>query len=183
MGFGKEAASVNSLHKFLTRKMPRNPYPFPRLQNDTDFVGQNEQQVKPKQLSTSCKEEAPWNRLYKTATLSSTRREIYHFDPQAPDDSLDFVIKSTYDHHNKFLSSKAETLVQNETAGLPHGRVLKNRPPPKDPEVEQNDLQLIRSTSDQRESIHSINGAIESHHSAATNGGYSRKHDGGFYTC
>merc|ERR1711973_490193 len=82
MGFGKEAASVNSLHKFLTRKMPRNPYPFPRLQNDTDFVGQNEQQVKPKQLSTSCKEEAPWNRLYKTATLSSTRREIYHFDPQ-----------------------------------------------------------------------------------------------------
>ena len=40
---------------------------------------------------------------------------------QAPNDSLDFVIKSTYDHHKEFLSSKAETLVQHETVGLPHG--------------------------------------------------------------
>ena len=33
-----------------------------------------------------------------------------------------------------------------------------------------------------KESIHSVKGAIDSHHSAATNAGYSRKHDGGFYT-
>lgn len=42
---------------------------------------------------------------------------------QAPNDSLDFVIKSTYNHHKEFLSSKAETLVQHETVGLPHGYV------------------------------------------------------------
>jgi len=40
---------------------------------------------------------------------------------QAPNDSLDFVIKSTYDHHKEFLSSQAETLVQPETDGLQHG--------------------------------------------------------------
>lgn len=163
--------------------MPRNPYPFPRLQNDTDFVGQEEKQVKPKNMSSTGKEEAPWNRLYQTSTLSSSRREVFHFDPQAPNDSLDFVIKSTYDHHNEFLSSTAETLIQYETAGRPHGRILKNRPPPAGPEIDLNKLPLVKSTSDKRESVHRVNGAIESHHSAATNGGYSRKHDGGFYTC
>lgn len=40
---------------------------------------------------------------------------------QAPNDSLDFVIKSTYNHHGEFLSSKAETLVQHETKNYAHG--------------------------------------------------------------
>ena len=114
---------------------------------------------------------------------------------------------------------------------LKPSRVLKNRPPPAEPEIDLNRLPLVKSTSTKRESINSINGAIgeystcsltnrswnwetnrqnkgseispkwtilvsqelkqgdfpflinvESHHSAATNGGYSRKHDGGFYT-
>lgn len=164
--------------------MPRDPYPFPRLQNDSDFCGQQGKQVKEKgTLMQEGQEGTPWDRLNKTATLASSRREVFHYDPQAPNDSLDFVIKSTYDHHQEFLHSKAETLVQPETANLPHGRVLKNRPPPEAPEIDLYKLPLMKSTSVQQQSIHSINGAIESHHSAATNGGYSRKHDGGFYTC
>lgn len=164
--------------------MPRDPYPFPRLQNDSDFYGQQGKQVKEKKTTTNTSPEgAAWDRLNKTATLASSRREIFHHDPQAPNDSLDFVIKSTYDHHKEFLSSKAETLVQHETVGLPHGRILKNRPPPEEPEIDLYKLPMMKSTSVQRQSIHSITGAIESHHSAATNGGYSRKHDGGFYTC
>ncbi|XP_073229872.1 protein CFAP276-like [Porites lutea] len=166
--------------------MPRDPYPFPRLQNDSDFCGQQGKQVKERGTlnnTGTSQEGSPWDRLNRTATLASSRREIFHHDPQAPNDSLDFVIKSTYDHHKEFLSSKAETLVQHETVGLPHGRILKNRPPPEEPEIDLYKLPLMKSTSVQRQSIHSINGAIESHHSAATNGGYSRKHDGGFYTC
>lgn len=67
----------------------------------------------------------PWVRLNKTPTLSSARREIFHFDPQAPNDKLDFVIKSTYDQHAEFLKSNAEVKVQKETAGNPEGCVSK----------------------------------------------------------
>ena len=43
-------------------------------------------------------------------------------------------------------------------------------------------LRKIEIHNPKKESLHSTKGAIESHHSAATNQGYSRKHDGGFYT-
>ena len=63
----------------------------------------------------------PWNRLNRKPTLASARREVYHFDPKAPDDSLDFVIKSQYDHHNQFLHGNNQTLVQTETVTDEHG--------------------------------------------------------------
>ena len=65
----------------------------------------------------------PWNRLNRTNTLTSARREVYHFDPQAPRDSLDFVLKTHYDHHREFLKAKNETLLQPETLGEEHGYV------------------------------------------------------------
>lgn len=68
-------------------------------------------------------EKSPWSRLNKTPTLSSARREIFHYDPQAPNDSLDFVIKAEYNHHEEFLRSSAETAVQRETIGNPDGFV------------------------------------------------------------
>ena len=37
---------------------------------------------------------------------------------------------------------------------------MKNRPPPEEPEVDLYKLPLMKSTSAQRQSIHSINGAI-----------------------
>ena len=42
-------------------------------------------------------------------------------DPQAPKDSLDFILKSQYNHHDEFLKAKNETLYQPETQGLEHG--------------------------------------------------------------
>lgn len=65
--------------------------------------------------------QAPWSRLNKTPTLASSRREIYHDDPIAPKDSLDFVLKSRYDHHEEFLKHSNETLLQRETLNEEHG--------------------------------------------------------------
>ena len=65
--------------------------------------------------------EEPYNRLYETGTLSSKRREVQHFDPNAPNDSLDFVLKTTYNQHKEFLKDSAQTLVQPETLGMDHG--------------------------------------------------------------
>ncbi|XP_046841233.1 uncharacterized protein C1orf194 homolog [Xenia sp. Carnegie-2017] len=165
--------------------MPRNPYPFPQVESDDNFVkGDRRKYGEPYQtVAERSNGDDQWNRLYRAETLSSKRREVLYFDPQAPSDSLDFVIKSTYDHHGEFLSSKAETLIQPETRNFQNGRVLKNRPPPAGPMIDLNKLPLRISSSNKRESVHSVNGAIESHHSAATNRGYSRKHDGGFYAC
>lgn len=103
-------------------------------------------------------------------------------DPKAPRDSLDFILKSKYDHHDEFLRAKNETLTQPETAGDSHGRVLKNR------EVEvivpkpylNHPLSVIEQKK--KDSIHSIENAIEGHHTQTTNRGYSRKPDGGFFS-
>ena len=62
----------------------------------------------------------PWNRLNSKHTLTSSRHEVYHFDPQAPNDSLDFVLKSTYSQHEEFLKNKNETLFQRETFDEDH---------------------------------------------------------------
>lgn len=123
-----------------------------------------------------------WARLLHTPTLASTRRRQDYFDPQAPDDSLDFVIKCQYDHHLDFSKSKAEVLIQPESLGLPHGRVLKNRP--QRPDIVTLDRKELVSHEEPRKiTINSCKSlAIESHHTEATNRGYSRKHDGGFYS-
>lgn len=161
----------------------RDPYPFPKLQNDENFYGSSymEQQAYDKPVHLAQKED-PWNRLNGTCTLASSRREIYHMDPKAPRDSLDFILKTKYDHHDEFLRAKNETLTQPETAGDSHGRVLKNR------EVEvivpkpylNHPLSVIEQKK--KDSIHSIENAIEGHHTQTTNRGYSRKPDGGFFS-
>ncbi|XP_062522861.1 protein CFAP276-like [Corticium candelabrum] len=163
--------------------MSRNPYPFPRHQNDSDFTNAGKEtdgcELHGK-LSLSPGNN-PWKRLNETATLTSYRRDAHHFDPLAPHDSLDFVLKTRYDHHNEFLHSKAETLIQPETVGMLNGRILKNRPT-----VEEfhnrREADYYEVKDAKKHSVNSIGGAIESHHGAATNRGYSRKHDGGFYT-
>ena len=40
-----------ALHVPSVHKMTRDPYPFPRLQNDGDFCGQQGKQVKPENCS------------------------------------------------------------------------------------------------------------------------------------
>uniref|UniRef100_A0A667ZU11 Uncharacterized protein n=1 Tax=Myripristis murdjan TaxID=586833 RepID=A0A667ZU11_9TELE len=105
--------------------------------------------------------EEPWSRLHDRAT-------------SAPRDSLDFCLKSVYNHHEEFLQTKSQTLYQRETVSAGH----------RWQEAPQNELERdIRMwVSPQRCSIYSIEGAIESHHNASTNRGYSRKHDGSFFS-
>ena len=160
----------------------RDPYPFPRLQNDKDFVSRSQDEAAAATQADAGADSDPWTRLNASGTLSSLRREAYHYDPRAPNNSLDFVLKCQYDHHQEFMKSKAETLLQPETKGVPHGRVLKNRPVMQEP-VTLETKELVTYIDPKKTLIHSSKGlAIESHHSEATNRGYSRKRDGGFYS-
>jgi len=169
----------------------RDPYPFPKLENDANFYGTNAMQSTEYEDPTHLAQtKDPWNRLNTTCTLASSRREVYHYDPKAPRDSLDFVLKANYDHHGELLKSKSETLKQPETIGTEHGRVLKNRTEKKEKRKEMRERKaaedskpsVVNVHNPKKESYHSVKGAIESHHTPATNQGFSRKHDGGFYT-
>jgi len=161
----------------------RDPYPFPRLQDDDDFVGSRSAQKEPYGEPTHiAQKQDPWNRLNMTPTLTSSRREIYHHDPLAPRDSLDFILKSQYDHHKEFLKDNPETLVQPETLELEHGRTLKNRTFQVLPKENPLNHPLRQCAAPKKESVHSIKKAIDGHHTQTTNRGYSRKPDGGFFT-
>jgi len=92
---------------------------------------------------------------------------------KAPTDKLDFVMKSRYDHHNEFMKSTAESLVQPETLNLPHGyalhiktihltshtcrRILKNRPVVVKP-VTLEGKQLVEYTDKHKKTISSEKG-------------------------
>lgn len=173
----------------------RDPLPFPRQQNDDDFLGKGNQSFNSsggsKDLNLSANEEplqlkpgetSPWERLNSNKTLSSQRREVYYYDPIAPNDSLDFALRVEYDQHKDCLHSKAESVIMPETAGVDHGRVLKNRPVIPEP-VTLESKELVSPAGPRKATRDSAKGlSIESHHSEATNRGYSRKQDGGFYT-
>ncbi|XP_005988434.1 cilia- and flagella-associated protein 276 [Latimeria chalumnae] len=162
----------------------RNPFPFPRYENEETCDGQarTTKKVPFSKPTHLAQKEDPWDRLHNTPTLSSARREVYYFDPEVPNDDLDYNLRSTYNHHEDFLKNKNQMYFQKETFSEDHGRILKNRvktPPPKDPTTES---EIRQWTSPQRESFINKYGAIVSHHSSTTNRGYSRKQDGGFYS-
>ncbi|CAL8251655.1 unnamed protein product [Arctogadus glacialis] len=159
----------------------RDPFPFPQPENDNTFTGtkplQREISDKPTHLAQY---EEPWSRLYVTATSSSSSRTVTHHGRKVPHDSLDFHLKSLYDHHEDFLRTRNQTLYQPETVSGDIRRTLKER---EKQEIQQKNLKnnSIRVwITPQKCSIYSIKGTIESHHNA--NRGYSRKHDGGFYS-
>ncbi|GCC26032.1 hypothetical protein chiPu_0004446 [Chiloscyllium punctatum] len=168
----------------------RDPFPFPRYENDDDFRGQKKDtQFQPFYFS-----------LMTTVSAS--------FPYQAPKDSLDLHLSSVYNHSGDFLKHKNEVLLQKVTCDPQRGcwlgmddqlpedifrrkmakdsvqkdicgcapeepdtraNYLCERPPPK------------QWMSPEKLPIHSIHGTIRSQHTAATNRGYSRKFDGGFY--
>ncbi|CAG5106789.1 Oidioi.mRNA.OKI2018_I69.chr1.g3000.t1.cds [Oikopleura dioica] len=155
--------------------MFRDPFPIEKFENDNTF-GNRE-----KHRHVVGKED-PFQRLAYTHTLQSQRRTRDYHDPQAPRDSLDFVIKTTHVPW-KFNASKNEVLVQRETLGIDTGRKLKNRTveeklafDPADPP--------IRVTVHEKQVANSKDGnqLIRGHHGANTNRGYVRKVDGGFYS-
>lgn len=165
--------------------MSRNPYPYPRIENDDNFVKKSPNKTADNQeqsLKLSPGEKDPWSRLNDTHTLTSHRRNVDYYDPQTPNDKLDFVLKCQYNHSEEFLKSTAETLIQAETLGVPHGRILKNRPVIPKP-ITLEEKELVSYSEPRKTTVNSAKGlAIEGHHSEATNRGFSRKNDGGFYT-
>ncbi|XP_068121622.1 cilia- and flagella-associated protein 276 [Hyperolius riggenbachi] len=159
----------------------RDPYPYPQYENDNSFQGKNTQNLSYVKQSLLTRNEDAWNRLNGTPTLSSSRRAAYYSDPESPSDSLDFNLKSLYNHHDSLLKNRNETVFQLETFTDDHGRILKNRV--KELSTSQEEKAGVRqSVSPQKISVYSIDGAITSHHTAATNRGYSRKQDGGYYS-
>nr|XP_048299470.1 protein CFAP276 isoform X2 [Myodes glareolus] len=129
-------------------------------------------------------QQEPWNRLSSTPTVTSMRRDAYYFDPKIPKDDLDFRLAALYDHHTGAFKNKTETLLHQETIQDISGR--KSQIPGEcfhSPPAPITSRANIRHwINPKRESIHSIQGSIVSPHTAATNGGYSRKNDGGFFS-
>ncbi|XP_067387686.1 cilia- and flagella-associated protein 276 [Emydura macquarii macquarii] len=167
----------------------RDPFPYPRYENEDTFSGrarlaQTGPYTEPTHLA---QQRDPWNRLHKTPTLSSTRKEVWYSEPEVPRDSLDFKMTSVYNHHEELLRDKNQIVIHKETLFDDHG-MLKGLEPVKEPEpppVEchtARGLSVRRWVSPMKESIHSIEGAIECPHTAATNSGYSRKENGSFFS-
>merc|ERR1719245_1155266 len=168
-------------HPGPTGPSSRNPYPFPQPEGDLQF---RRKETGSNRVAVPSSSEDQWNRLFNKKTLASSRREIFHHDKCAPNDYLDFELKSVYDHHNQFMRGNNEVMYQNETFGNPDMRQLKNRaqksnivnPRESSDGLENTSLFVIEARH--REDSNNHDGAIPSHHNAATNRGYSRKHDG-----
>lgn len=161
----------------------RDPYPYPTFENDNSFQGGVFERKQAYGVGEHLiGQRNPWDRLNKTPTLSSARHEVFWRDPMAPNDNLDFVIKSEYNQHGEFLCGSADVKRQRETNGNPDNRVLKNRivevvkPEP--------ELGHPLKRAEQKEKKHpcQAKGTIASHHGENTNSGYSRKPCGGNFT-
>ncbi|KAL3316608.1 hypothetical protein Ciccas_004740 [Cichlidogyrus casuarinus] len=99
----------------------------------------------------------------------------------APNDDLDLKIKSQYNQHTDFLKTTAEALLQKETVGNTK-RVLKRRIKAPPEEIPPMNHPIKMYTYDRALSLFCSNNAISGNHTLATNGGYSRKPDGGYFT-
>uniref|UniRef100_A0ACB8F4N4 Uncharacterized protein n=1 Tax=Sphaerodactylus townsendi TaxID=933632 RepID=A0ACB8F4N4_9SAUR len=130
--------------------------------------------------------QGPWNRLHATPTLASTRREVWYTEPEVSRDSLDFNLSSLYNHHKDLLKDKSKVVLHKETLFDDHGTLkglefVKERAvPPIQPHTSKG-ISVRHWVNPVKESIDSIEGAIESPHTAATNSGYSRKENGGIF--
>ncbi|XP_031231056.1 protein C1orf194 homolog isoform X1 [Mastomys coucha] len=126
----------------------------------------------------------PWSRLSSTPTVTSIRRDVYFFDPKIPKDDLDFRLAALYDHHTGAFKNKTEILLHQETIEDIKGTKIQFPGEcfhaPSAPITSR--ITIRHWINPKKESIHSIQGSIVSPHTAATNGGYSRKNDGGFFS-
>ncbi|KAA0714062.1 hypothetical protein E1301_Tti007214 [Triplophysa tibetana] len=159
----------------------RDPFPFPRYENDYTLTGTKQIQKmdydKPTHLAQN---DDPWRRLYSASTMSSSNRNIFHCDTTAARDSLDIHLKSIYNHHLGLFPKKNLTVTQSNGGDYLPNQTLKRNS--EAPVCETSNKGIKVWIDGQRTSMHSTKGTIESHHAASTNRGYSRKHDGGFYS-
>ena len=191
----------------------RNPYPFLQPEGDLQFTRKKRRKSRPipsnKEVNsdllkdfTLMLNQDQWTRLFNMKTMASARREAFHHDRTAPNDYLDFELKSVYDHHNQFMRGftpsthgsrfstiylgRSEVMKQNDM------RKLKNRPTDKCGNVKYG--RNCCATSDglantslfvAKARFHSraaTPNAIPSHHNAVSNRGYARKYNGGTFS-
>ncbi|XP_030278078.1 cilia- and flagella-associated protein 276 isoform X2 [Sparus aurata] len=131
----------------------RDPFPSPKPENGFTLSGFRPQQRKPYDKPTHIAQtEEPWSHLHDMATLASTRRSVMHYEHQAPKDSLDFQLKSVYDHHKDIFWTKNQISYQKETVSEDQRTQEKLRQ-----ETEKEQENNIRMWVDpQRRSIYSI---------------------------
>ncbi|XP_075396398.1 cilia- and flagella-associated protein 276 isoform X2 [Tenrec ecaudatus] len=103
---------------------------------------------------------------------------------QIPKDDLDFRLTALYNHHTGSFKNKSEVLLHQETTQETRrtSKIAEDflRSPPQPPPTSM--MNIRQWISPKKESIYSTQGSIVSPHTAATNGGYSRKNDGGFFS-
>ncbi|XP_049621810.1 cilia- and flagella-associated protein 276 [Suncus etruscus] len=168
--------------------MPRTQDPFQRPTDDSgSHLGhlQTSKKEPPKNPTHLIQYQDPWDRLNSTLTVTSMRRGIWFFDPEVPKDDLDFRLAALYDHHTGSFKNKCEILLQKETIQNSHSTPSSRLQFPGEHQTPQTFIiqdNIKKWVSPKKESIHSIQGSIVSPHTAATNGGYSRKNDGGFFS-
>lgn len=162
----------------------RNPFQHPTLDNDDSCLGKQlaYKKLPYKNPAHLAQQQEPWSRLNAASTITSLRRRAYFSDCKIPKDDLDFRLAALYNHHTGAFKDKSEVLLHQETV---HGIKIQfpgeSSPPPLLPPITSR-ANIRQWTNPKKESIHSIQGSIVSPHTAATNGGYSRKKDGGFFS-
>ncbi|XP_054420998.1 cilia- and flagella-associated protein 276 isoform X2 [Pteronotus mesoamericanus] len=165
----------------------RDPFQQPMLDNDDSYVGtlRASKKLPYKNPTHLAQQQEPWNRLNSTHTTTSLRRSAYFSESEIPKDDLDFRLAALYNHHTGAFKDKSEILIHQET--IQDTRGIKTQfpgevlPPPSPPPITSR-ANIRHWISPKKDSIHSIQGSIMSPHTAATNGGYSRKNDGGFFS-
>ncbi|XP_006763024.1 PREDICTED: uncharacterized protein C1orf194 homolog isoform X1 [Myotis davidii] len=166
----------------------RDPFQQPMLNNDDSGprkprASKMLQYKNPTHLD---QQQEPWNRLNSIPTITSFRRNSYFFESEIPKDNLDFRLAVLYNHHTGSFKNKCETLIHQETSkdscGIINIQAPREHVPAAPPLPTTSRAQIRQWISPKRESIHSIHGSIVSPHTAATNRGYSRKTDGGFFS-
>ncbi|KAI6650635.1 hypothetical protein LOD99_7685 [Oopsacas minuta] len=154
----------------------RDPFPFPRRQNDNDFMLKNSQNQNIAQINSPKLKETQFDHLYNSKTVSSQNREWSRAISHTPHDKLDAALGADYDHHLHFNKDSAEAFKHKDTAQQRTLSLSLNNTA-----MKTNDDGKGFSHPE-KESIDHVRGlAIVGPHIYATNRGYSRKPDGGFF--
>ncbi|CAD7682718.1 unnamed protein product [Nyctereutes procyonoides] len=143
---------------------PQDPLQHPTLENNDSYLGKLRASKKLPYKNTThlAQQQEPWSRLSSTPTITSMRRDIYFLDPEIPKDDLDFCLAVLYNHHTGTFKNKSEILLHQETTQDIHGMNHQDPIP----------WRTFTPSS----------ATFLSPHTAATNEGYSRKNDGGFFS-
>ncbi|XP_005860126.1 PREDICTED: uncharacterized protein C1orf194 homolog isoform X2 [Myotis brandtii] len=165
----------------------RDPFQQPMLNNDVSGPGKPRasKMLQYKNPTHLDQQQEPWNRLNSIPTITSIRRNSYFFESEIPKDNLDFRLAALYNHHTGSFKNKSEALIHQtskDTRGIINIQAPAEHLPPAPPLPTTSQANIRQWISPKRESIHSIHGSIVSPHTAATNRGYSRKTDGGFFS-